>query len=128
MEEVRRSVFQKIDDKPPLLGKSYNALTIVDIKIESEDQNLIVLCSLPPSYDTFADTLIYGKDNISLDDVSNALKSKELKKNFPDSRTEGEEHSIQILIEKGLTPDRSLETGSKTTMSAGNRVIKNRFS
>ncbi|KAH0658584.1 hypothetical protein KY289_027332 [Solanum tuberosum] len=96
----------------------------VDIKIESEDQNLIVLCSLPPSYDTFFDTLLYGKYNISVDDVSNALKSKELRKNFPDSRTDGEEHNIQILIEKGLTPDRSLETESRTTMSAGSRAIK----
>ncbi|KAH0734382.1 hypothetical protein KY285_010089 [Solanum tuberosum] len=43
-----------------------------------------------PSYDTFVYTLLYGKDNISLDDVSNALKSKELKKSFSDSRTEGE--------------------------------------
>ncbi|KAK6786936.1 hypothetical protein RDI58_015461 [Solanum bulbocastanum] len=87
----------------------------VDIKIKSEDQNLIVLCSLPPSYDTFADTLLYGKDNISVDDVSNALKYKLLKKNFSDSK---------ILIEKGLTPDQSLETGSRTTMSTGSRVIK----
>lgn len=62
----------------------------VDIKIKSEDQALIVLCSLPPSYDTFVDILLYGKDNISLDDVSNKLKSKELKKSFMDNRTKGE--------------------------------------
>lgn len=62
----------------------------VDIKIESEYQALILLFSLPLSYDTFADTLRYGKDSISLDDVSNALKYKELKKTLPYSRTEGE--------------------------------------
>lgn len=49
-----------------------------------------MLCSLSASYDTFVDTLLYGKDNISLDNVSNALKSKELKKRFSNSRTEGE--------------------------------------
>src|SRR3954465_981800 len=56
----------------------------VDIKVESEDQALILLCSLPKSYNTFVDTLLYGKDSISLDDVSSSLKSRELKKSFPD--------------------------------------------
>src|SRR3954471_4876543 len=54
----------------------------VDIKVESEDQALILLCSLPRSYDAFVDTLLYGKDSISLEDVSSALKSRELKKSF----------------------------------------------
>src|SRR3954463_7628209 len=56
----------------------------MDIKVKSEDQAMILLCSLPMSYDTFVDTLLYRKDYISLDDVSSALKSRELKKSFPD--------------------------------------------
>src|SRR3954462_4396207 len=66
----------------------------IDITVESKDQALIVLCSLPPSYEIFVHTLLYGKDNISLDDVSNALKSKELKKSFPDSKNGTEEDSL----------------------------------
>src|SRR3954468_10394906 len=58
----------------------------IDIKVESEDQALIVWSSLPASYETFVDTLLYGKDTISLDGVSSALKSKELKKSYPDGR------------------------------------------
>src|SRR4051812_39785729 len=54
----------------------------VDIKVDSEDQALILLCSLPRSYDAFVDTLLYGKDSISLEDVSSALSSRELKKSF----------------------------------------------
>ncbi|KAK6784605.1 hypothetical protein RDI58_018060 [Solanum bulbocastanum] len=61
----------------------------VSIKIESEDQALIMLCSLSEFDDTFVDTFLYGKYNISLDDVSNALKYEELKKIFSNSRTEG---------------------------------------
>src|SRR3954464_8670627 len=56
----------------------------VDIKVDSEDQALILLCSLPKLYDVFVDTLLYGKDSISLEDVSSALKSWELMKSFPE--------------------------------------------
>src|SRR2546430_15004342 len=56
----------------------------VDIKEDSENQALILLCSLPRSYDAFVDTLLYGKDSISLEDVSSALKSRELKKSLPE--------------------------------------------
>lgn len=62
----------------------------MNIKIDSEDQTLIALYSLPSSYDTIIDTLLNGKDSILLDDVSNALKSKELTKSFSGSRVEGE--------------------------------------
>ena len=34
----------------------------VDIKVDSEDQALVLLCSLPMSYDAFVDMLLYGKD------------------------------------------------------------------
>src|SRR4051812_4922521 len=66
----------------------------INIKVESEDQALIVLCSLPASYETFVDTLLYEKDTISLDDVSGALKSKELKKSFPDGRDVSVSHGL----------------------------------
>src|SRR4051812_2010318 len=66
----------------------------IDIKIESEDQALIVLSSLPASYESFVDTLLYEKDTISLDDVSSALKSNELKKNYPDGRNVSENQGL----------------------------------
>ena len=56
----------------------------MNVKVDSEDQALILLCSLPRSYDAFVDTLLYGKNSISLEDVSSALKSRELKKSFPE--------------------------------------------
>lgn len=43
---------------------------------------MTVLCSLLSLYETFVDKLLYEKDNILLEDVSNILKSKELKKDF----------------------------------------------
>src|SRR5256886_17428717 len=66
----------------------------IDIKVESEDQALIVLSSLLASCESFVDTLLCGKDTISLNDVSNALKSKALKKKYPDGRDVSETHGL----------------------------------
>ena len=50
----------------------------VDVKIEDEDQALLLLYSLPPSFKNFRETFIYGKNLISLKDVKKSLLSKEL--------------------------------------------------
>ncbi|KAG8503762.1 hypothetical protein CXB51_001771 [Gossypium anomalum] len=41
----------------------------VEVHIDDEDQAMLLLCSLPPSYKSFRETLIYGRDKLSLDDV-----------------------------------------------------------
>ncbi|KAH9655560.1 Integrase catalytic domain-containing protein [Citrus sinensis] len=52
----------------------------VNIILEDEDRALILLSSLPESYEHFVDTLLYGRQTISLKDVKDALESKDLKK------------------------------------------------
>ncbi|KAH9762145.1 Integrase catalytic domain-containing protein [Citrus sinensis] len=52
----------------------------VNIILEDEDRALILLSSLPESYEHFVDTLLYRRQTLTLKDVKNALESKDLKK------------------------------------------------
>jgi len=50
----------------------------MDVKIDEEDKAIVLLCSLPPSYSAFRDSISYGKSAITLEEVKSALFSKEL--------------------------------------------------
>ena len=52
----------------------------VNIILEDEDKVLIILSSLLESYEHFVDTLLYGRQTLTLKDVKDALESKDLKK------------------------------------------------
>ena len=45
---------------------------------DDEDQALLLLCSLPKGYSNFKETLLFGRDSVSLDEVQATLNSKEL--------------------------------------------------
>ena len=53
----------------------------IDAKVEKEDKALLLLTSLPNSYDTLVTTLLYGKDTVSLKQVQLALVSHYTQKN-----------------------------------------------
>ncbi|KAH9648136.1 hypothetical protein KPL70_025471 [Citrus sinensis] len=68
----------------------------VSINLEDEDRALILLSSLPDSYEHFVDTLLYGRQTLTLKDVKSALESKDLKK-----RAEGKDQGMgEILMAK----------------------------
>ncbi|GKE67913.1 hypothetical protein Tco_1522074, partial [Tanacetum coccineum] len=56
----------------------------IDINIEDENQALMLLTSLPSSYENFVETLLYGGGILKKEDVLATLNLRELKK-----RTEG---------------------------------------
>lgn len=52
----------------------------VNIDLEDEDGPLILLSSLLDSFEHFVDTILYGKQTLTLKDAKSALASKDLKK------------------------------------------------
>ncbi|MBA0702289.1 hypothetical protein Goari_022919 [Gossypium aridum] len=57
----------------------FNDLKNVELHIDDEDQVILLLCSLTLSYKSFNEPLIYGRDNISFEDVRGHLLSKNKK-------------------------------------------------
>jgi len=51
----------------------------IEVKLEDEDKAILLLCALPRSFESFKDTMLYGKEGIvTLVEVQAALRTKEL--------------------------------------------------
>ncbi|KAG8486119.1 hypothetical protein CXB51_019467 [Gossypium anomalum] len=50
-------------------------LEAMEIQYDKEDLGLILLCSLPPSYSTFRDTILYSRESLIVDEVYDSLTS-----------------------------------------------------
>lgn len=57
-------------------------LETINVKYNEEDLALILLCSLPSSYMTFRDIILYSYDTLTIDEVYDALLSKKKMKHF----------------------------------------------
>ncbi|GKC22664.1 zinc finger, CCHC-type containing protein [Tanacetum coccineum] len=82
-------------------------LANIDIEIEDEDQALMLLTSLSSSYENFVETLLYGRESLTMEDVLATLNVTELKKRTEGTKEEtGDElyvkgrsdHSIKLIL------------------------------
>ncbi|GJU57875.1 hypothetical protein Tco_1235641, partial [Tanacetum coccineum] len=73
MEELPAATIVAYDS---LVGDLAALITV----ISDEDHALLLLTSLPSSYDNFVETLLYGRDTLKLEDVLATLNSRELQK------------------------------------------------
>ena len=71
-------------------------LAQLDVKIEDEDRAMILLCSLPPSYEHMVTTLTYGKETIKVEEITAALLAHNQRK-----QNAGESSHADSLYIKG---------------------------
>jgi len=83
-----------------------NDLRKLDVKVEDEDQALLVLCSLPTQYKSLWDMMIYGKEKISLEDVKGYLQAKLHLDNEITSVDKGSQ-GVGLVAERGRSKDKT---------------------
>ncbi|GKB54371.1 retrovirus-related pol polyprotein from transposon TNT 1-94 [Tanacetum coccineum] len=78
----------KLGDHIDEFNKLILDLANIDIKIEDEDQALMLLTSLSSSYENFMKTLLYGRESLTMKDVLATLNLRELKKRTKGTKEE----------------------------------------
>ncbi|GJX64779.1 retrovirus-related pol polyprotein from transposon TNT 1-94 [Tanacetum coccineum] len=81
-----RKISEHIDE----FNKIVLDLANIEVKFEDEDLALLLLTSLPASYEHFVDTLHYGREALTLEDVMSILNSKEIKERSKVKGDDGE--------------------------------------
>ncbi|GKC82213.1 retrovirus-related pol polyprotein from transposon TNT 1-94, partial [Tanacetum coccineum] len=85
-ETTAAGIFEHIDE----FNKIVLDLANIEVKFEDEDLALLLLTSLPASYEHFVDTLLYGREALTLEDVMATLNSKEIKERSKVKEDDGE--------------------------------------
>ncbi|GJT58785.1 retrotransposon protein, putative, ty1-copia subclass [Tanacetum coccineum] len=110
---------RKISEHIDKFNKIVLDLANIEVKFEDEDFALLLLTSLPASYEHFVDTLLYGREALTLEDVMATLNSKEIKEKSKAKGGDGEG-----LYVRGRTDrkDSHQSRGKSRSKSRGGRL------
>ncbi|GKA54709.1 hypothetical protein Tco_0753658 [Tanacetum coccineum] len=101
------------EEKDELMEKTHGAI-ILNLD-DNEDRVLILLCSLPKSYEHLVITLLYGRETISMEDVKSALNSSELRKKVSADYVE---ESANGLMVRGRRNDKASSSRGSNKVAA----------
>nr|GEU53501.1 retrovirus-related Pol polyprotein from transposon TNT 1-94 [Tanacetum cinerariifolium] len=114
---ARANIKQALGCSSKLVGD----LAVIDTSISDEDQALLLLTSLPSSYDNFVTTFLYGLNTLKLEGVLSTLNSKELWKmteakgdggkglkedQVSDSKADGYDNVYVMIVVRSYTSER----------------------
>nr|GEX32113.1 retrovirus-related Pol polyprotein from transposon TNT 1-94 [Tanacetum cinerariifolium] len=110
---------KKLSEHINEFNKLIGDLANIDIDIDDKDQALMLLKSLPSSYDNFVETLLYERESLTLEDVLSSLNSRELKK-----RTDAKDDGDGLYV-RGRSDHRGTQgRGSSRSKSKGKGTYK----
>jgi len=98
-----------------------NDLGKLDVKVKDEDQTLLLLCSLPTSYKSLRDMMVYGREKISLEDVKGNLQSKLHLDNKMTSVDKGSQ-GVGLVAERRRFRDKT-PMGSRSRSKSKHRIL-----
>ncbi|KAH9668238.1 hypothetical protein KPL70_021339 [Citrus sinensis] len=75
-------------------NKVCDTLESIDEGLNDEGKALLLISSLPKSYEHFVDALMYGRQSLTLDEVKAALNTREL---------QGKQNAVESGVGEGLT-------------------------
>ncbi|KAG8481222.1 hypothetical protein CXB51_025972 [Gossypium anomalum] len=103
-------------------------LEAMEVQYDKEDLGLILLCSLPLSYSTFRDTILYSRESLTVDEVYDSLTSYDKMKHLVvklDSQGKGlivrGRQDRNANDNRGRTQERNLGGKSKGRSKSSNR-------
>ncbi|KAG8489146.1 hypothetical protein CXB51_017182 [Gossypium anomalum] len=103
-------------------------LEAMEVQYDKEDLGLILLCSLPPSYSTFRDTILYSRKSLTVDEVYDSLTLYDKMKHLvvkPDSQGDGlivrGRQDRNADDDRGRTQERNPHGKSKGRSKSSNR-------
>ena len=79
-----------LDQHINVLNEIISDLNRVDVKFEDKDMTLILLNSLPESYDNLVITLMWGKETLELEEIKNDPLAFNQRKKVSDGSSQGE--------------------------------------
>ncbi|KAE8715770.1 hypothetical protein F3Y22_tig00110160pilonHSYRG00432 [Hibiscus syriacus] len=82
-------------------------LARLDVKIEDEDRAMILLCSLPPSYEHMVTTLTYGKETINVEEITAALLAHNQRKQNAGENSQADSLYVKGNRDRGRKPEKA---------------------
>ncbi|KAH9803501.1 hypothetical protein KPL71_001790 [Citrus sinensis] len=97
MFSLRMMEGSSLDEHIDEFNKVCDALETINEGLSDESKALLLISSLPKSYEHFVDALLYGRQTLSLEEVKSALGTKKLK----DKQEKADSESGEGLMARG---------------------------
>jgi gag-polypeptide of LTR copia-type/GAG-pre-integrase domain len=93
-----------------------NDLDMLCVKVEDENQTLLLLCSLSTSYKAFRDMMVYSREKITLEDVKSTLQAK-LHLDNEMINVEKESQGVSLVVDRGRSWHKTSKEGRTRSKS-----------